>query len=50
MTFAEAMEELARNCETQFDRTVVDAARRAAASGALRLMPHGAQTRAVVSA
>lgn len=49
MSFAEALEELGRNCETQFDRQVVQAAQRAAANGALRLIPHATASRAAVS-
>ncbi len=49
MSFEEALEELDRNCDTQFDRQVVEAARKAAASGALSLIPQAAEMRAALS-
>jgi putative two-component system response regulator len=50
MTFDQALQELARNTETQFDRRVVEAAMRAAARGDLHLIPHSAETRLPASA
>ncbi|MEX2152785.1 MAG: HD domain-containing phosphohydrolase [Gemmatimonadaceae bacterium] len=49
MTLDEALLELEENCDTQFDRRVVEATLRAARNGELRLIPRSAETRIPVS-
>jgi HD-GYP domain-containing protein (c-di-GMP phosphodiesterase class II) len=49
MTFDEALQELDENCDTQFDRHVVEAAIEAARSGHLKPIPRSAKTRVPVS-
>ena len=44
LTFAEAVEEIRRNADTQFDPRVVDAVSTAAGSGDLSLIPHSSST------
>jgi HD-GYP domain-containing protein (c-di-GMP phosphodiesterase class II) len=48
MTFEQALRELEGNCDTQFDRSVVEAARRAATKGDLRLIAQSAERREAV--
>ena len=49
MTMEEALAELEDNCDTQFDRRVVEATLAAARKGELQLIPRSAETRVPVS-
>ena len=48
-SFDQAMRELEENCDTQFDRRVVEAAIEAAKLGRLQMIPRSAETRSHVS-
>ena len=49
MQLEDALAELTGNCDSQFDRAVVDATLRALDAGDLQLIPHGANVHAQVS-
>jgi HD-GYP domain-containing protein (c-di-GMP phosphodiesterase class II) len=49
MTIEEALRELEENCETQFDRRVVEATLKAVRNGDMQLIPRSAETRIPVS-